>query len=237
MRIAETQTSRTRQNKGRREQRKERQTKKRHKLIQNHRFNNKATTKMWTWNVQKTSFAANNRGRLKRISEYAWMNKVDILLLTEITANNNDIFWMGSMVKRTVIIHNRKKAITLSIIWTDLWLESGSQHWRTDRTTTVFAKAYRLMSVYHPLWHYRLKEINEYRHAIEEQIPMRRHDEWIIMGGDHNASVGKREQKSSHTRARGIYGCGSNNEAGNDATAWCEVNGMTWANSFMSHPD
>ena len=56
-----------------------------------------------------------------------------------------------------------------------------------------------------------MKEINEYRHAIEEQKAMRRHDEWLIIGGDHNASVGKLEQKSSPTRARGIYGCGPNN--------------------------
>ena len=30
---------------------------------------------------------------------------------------------------------------------------------------------------------------------------------------------------------------GPNNEAGNDLIAWCELNGMTWANSFMGHPD
>ena len=62
-------------------------------------------------------------------------------------------------------------------------------------------------------------------------------DDWLIIGGDHNASVGKLEQKPSPTRARGMYGCGPNNEAGNDLIAWCELNGMTWADSFMSHPD
>ena len=45
---------------------------------------------------KKAAFAANNRGRLKRILEYAWMNKVDIVLLSEIIANNNGKFWMGS---------------------------------------------------------------------------------------------------------------------------------------------
>ena len=34
---------------------------------------NKAVTKVWTWNLQKTSLAANNRGRLRRIFEYAWI--------------------------------------------------------------------------------------------------------------------------------------------------------------------
>ena len=66
---------------------------------------------------------------------------------------------------------------------------------------------------------------------------MKRHDECLIIGGDHNASVGKLEQKSSSTKARGKYGCGASNEAGKDLIAWCEMNGMTWANSFMSHPD
>ena len=67
------------------ERRKERQVNKRKKRIQQHAFTNKTTTEVWTWNVQKTSLAVNNRGRLKRILEYVWRNKVDILLLTEIT--------------------------------------------------------------------------------------------------------------------------------------------------------
>ena len=58
-----------------------------------------------------------------------------------------------------------------------------------------------------------------------------------MVGGDHNASVGKLEQKLSSTKARGKYGCGASNEAGRYLIAWCEMNGMTWANSCMSHPD
>ena len=69
----------------RRERRRERQANKRKKRIQEHGFTNKTITKVWTWNVQKTSLAANNRGRLRRILEYVWINRVDILLLTEIT--------------------------------------------------------------------------------------------------------------------------------------------------------
>ena len=142
---------------------------------------NKRTTKVWTWNVQKTSFTANIRGRLKRKLECARINKVDILFLSESTANNNGIFWTGSEGKRTIIVHSRKTAIALIGIWTDLWLESGIQNWRTDRTTAVLVKNFRLMSVYQPLWHYGIEAINEYRHAIEEEIAMRRHDEWLII--------------------------------------------------------
>ena len=76
-----------------------------------------------------------------------------------------------------------------------------------------------------------------YRHAIGEQIALKQHDEWLIIRGDHNASIGKLEQKSSSTKARGKYRCGASNKAGRDLIAWCEMNGMTWANSFMSHPD
>ena len=32
-----------------------------------------------------------------------------------------------------------------------------------------------------------------YRHAIEDQIALKRHDEWSMIGGDLNASVGKLE--------------------------------------------
>ena len=134
------------------------------------------------------------------------------------------------------MIHSRKTAIALIGNWTDLWIESGSQMWRTDRTTTILVNKYRLMSVYQPLWHFGREAIMNNRHVIEEQIALKRHDEWLTIGGDHNASVGKQEQKLSSTKARGKYGSGASNEAGREL-AWCEMNGMTWANSFMSHPD
>ena len=109
------------------------------------------------------------------------MNKVDILLLTEITASNEGIFWLGGEEWRTVIIHSKKTAIALIGIWTDLWIESGSQMWRTDRTTAILVKNYRLMSVYQPLWHYGRETIMNYRHAIDELIALKRHDEWLMI--------------------------------------------------------
>ena len=53
--------------------------------------------------------------------------------------------------------------------------------WRTDRTTIILAKNYRLISVYHPVWHYGRKAIMSYRHAIEKQVALNRHDEWLII--------------------------------------------------------
>jgi len=47
----------------RKERRKAGIAKKRQIRIQQHTFNNQPTTRVWTWNVQKTSFAAKNRGR------------------------------------------------------------------------------------------------------------------------------------------------------------------------------
>ena len=222
-----TQQSEKRADIRRKERRKAKRVKKRQIHIQQHTFNNKTTTRVLTWNVQKISFAANNRGRLKGILQYTWMNKVDILLLTDITASNDGIFWSGGEERRTVIIHSKKTAIALIGIWIDLWIESGSQMWRTDRTTAILVKNYRLMSVYQPLWHYGRKTIMNYRHAIEEQIALKRHNERLIIGGDHNASIGKLEEKSSCTKARGKYGCGASNEAGKDLITWCEMNGMT----------
>ena len=58
------------------------------------------------------------------------------------------------------------------------------------------------MSVYQPLWHYGRKVINEHRYAIEEKTAMRRHDQWLIIRGDHNATVDKLEQQSNMTKAR-----------------------------------
>ena len=66
---------------------------------------------------------------------------------------------------------------------------------------------------------------------------MRHHDELLVIGGDHNASVGKLEQQSSTTKAIGKCGRSPSNEAGNDLIAWFEFNGRSWANSFLSHHD
>ena len=74
--------------------------------------------------------------------------------------------------------------------------------WRTDRTTTMLVKNYRLMSVYQPLWHYGRETIMNYGHGNEEQMALKRHDEWLIIGGDHNASVRKLVQKAISTKAR-----------------------------------
>ena len=60
--------------------------------------------------------------------------------------------------------------------------------------------------------------------AIEEQIALKRHNEWLIIRGGHNASIGKLEQKLHSTKARGKYRCGASNEAGRDLIAWCEMN-------------
>ena len=165
------------------------------------------------------------------------MNKVDILLLSEITAINYDVFWLQSEDRRTLIVRSRKTAIVLIGICTDLWIESGIQIQRTDRTTTIRVKNYGLISVYQPLWHYGRKTIMNYRHAIVKQIALKRYDKWLAIGRNHDASVAKLEQRSTSTKARGKYGFGACNEAGRDLIPLREMNGMTWANSFIIHPD
>ena len=78
--------------------------------------------------------------------------------------------------------------------------------------------------------------MNEYWDAIEEQIAMRRHDEWLIIGGDHDASVDNFEQHSCTAKARGKYGCGPNNEPGIDLMAWFELNGYELGKPIYGSP-
>ena len=49
----------------------------------------------------------------------------------------------------------------------------------------------------------------------------------LVVGGDHNAQVGRREEVG---RVRGRYGLRDNaNETGEDLVEWCQLNGIALA--------
>ena len=57
--------------------------------------------------------------------------------------------------------------------------------------------------------------------------------EVLVVGGDHNAQVGSREELEG---VRGRYGLWENtNAAEEDLVEWCQLNGMALANTFSPH--
>ena len=69
---------------------------------------------------------------------------------------------------------------------------------------------------------------------MEEKLQRTRRDNIITIGKDHNSSVGPKEGENWYPGVYGDYGLGATNEAGKELLNWCQLNGLSWINSFKS---
>ena len=68
---------------------------------------------------------------------------------------------------------------------------------------------------------------------MEQELAMGRKKQITVMGGDHNAQVGRGAEVEG---TRGKYGMNTQmNEAGEDLGNWGQKNGMAYLNSFSAH--
>ena len=74
------------------------------------------------------------------------------------------------------------------------------------------------------------EDMRKYRENLEEQLALKRRNEWLIIGGDINAQVGSRELRVE-TETCGRFGIGKLNDAGRDLISWMKINGLCWINS------
>ena len=78
----------------------------------------------------------------------------------------------------------------------------------------------KLTAVYQPVSPNDM-EIDEYRKQLETAISYRKKDEMLLIGGDHNAQIGKQDNKGKE-RTLGKFGLRANSEAGDDVVEWAE---------------
>ena len=64
--------------------------------------------------------------------------------------------------------------------------------------------------------------MRKYRENLEEQLALKRRNEWLPIGGIFNAQVGSRELRVE-TETRGRFGIGKMNDAGRDLISWMEI--------------
>ena len=69
---------------------------------------------------------------------------------------------------------------------------------------------------------------------MEEKLQRTRRDDIIVIGGDHNSSVGPREGEKWQPGVCGHYGLGTTNETGKDMLNWCQLNGLSRINSLKT---
>ena len=187
-----------------------------------------------TWNQQKLSMRPNNRRRLREVANWCMMRKWRIVLISEIIADNEGVIHLGEGKRQTIIIHGKRAAIMLSREWAIRWQREGEIKECGDRVVSVRIGDLVLVAVYQPLWKYGNMQIEQYRQELEEKLQRTRRDDVIIIGGDHNSSVGPGEGENWQPGICGKYGLGTTNEAGKDLLNWCQLNGLSWINSFKN---
>ena len=69
-----------------------------------------------------------------------------------------------------------------------------------------------LVACYQPIWGKNEGEMRKYREDLEEQLILKRRNEWLITGGDFNSQVRGRDSRVE-TGTSGIYGLGRANAA------------------------
>ena len=91
----------------------------------------------------------------------------------------------------------------------------------------------KITAVYQPLWSNGREGVERYREEIEEELAGRSREEVLIIGGDHNAQIGRGEEMEG---VKGKYGLHTpTNEAGHHLLEWCQEQGLSYVNSFFSH--
>ena len=180
------------------------------------------------------SLSENNRGKLRRVATYVRERKWEIVLISEVTADQEGVIWLGEARDLIAVVHSKKAAIMLSGEAVQEWTNSGQKKWFTDRTVAVEFGNMRMVAVYQPqsAHNNNLEIMDAYRAEVEQQIGRSTPRETLIIGDDHNAHVGRGDERPG---VKGKYGLRRSNEAGEELVSWCEANGLALVCSF--YPD
>ena len=89
----------------------------------------------------------------------------------------------------------------------------------------------KLIAVYQPVSPNDV-EIDEYRKQLETAISCRKKDEMLLIGGDHNAQIGKQDNTGKE-RTPGKFGLRANPEAGDEVVEWAENNNLYIVDTYL----
>ena len=144
----------------------------------------------------KMTMREQNRERMRTVVTNIQKHGWEVVLMTEITSLEEEgVIWMGEAAKLIFIINSKHSAILLRGRALNEWLEGGQKKWMTKRTTAAKVGEICLASVYQPHSGHNAEEIEEYRGEIEEHIERSGPEEVLVVGGDHNAHVGRGEER------------------------------------------
>ena len=90
-----------------------------------------------TWNVRRLSVRETNRRRLRSVAERVRQERWEMVLLTELKADEEGVVWLGEDVERVVLIHGKKAGVMLRGEALEKWVERGQQKWFGERVVAV----------------------------------------------------------------------------------------------------
>ena len=157
------------------------------------------------------------------------------MLVQELSAVGTGVIWLGEGENRVAILHSVKAGIILRGSVLDRWIREGQHVWYYNRVVAITIGKMRLVSVYQPIWRVWGPDrvaLEECRRDVETQLGLGRR-EYLVIGGDFNASVGRNRRGMDGVYGR--FGIGEMNEAGRDLMEWCSINGLAYVNSYMKH--
>ena len=80
-----------------------------------------------TWNVRRLSVRETNRRRLRRVAERVIREKWEVVLMTEIRADEEGVVWMVEDEERVALVHGRKAGIMLRGAALEEWIEGDNR--------------------------------------------------------------------------------------------------------------
>ena len=78
-----------------------------------------------------------NRDRLRRILDEIGRPGWEIILMTEIRADEKGVVWLGGDEERVAVIHSERAAIVLRGQALEEWIGEGQRKWLEERVVTV----------------------------------------------------------------------------------------------------
>ena len=78
-----------------------------------------------TWNVRRLSVRETNRRRLRSVAERVRQERWEMVLLTELRADEEGVVWLGEDEERVVLIHGKKAGVMLRGEALEKWVEGG----------------------------------------------------------------------------------------------------------------
>ena len=125
------------------------------------------------------------------MAEVARKSEWDVVLLSEVKAEEEGVVWLGQDEERVGVVHSRRAGVLLrgeALRW---WCAEGMRKKVEERVVSVKVKEWVLTAVYMPVQvRGNEAEVDEVYEAVARHVEWKKGGEINVVGGDFNAHVG-----------------------------------------------